>query len=91
MELYISLYKVKVTLNVEIRIFKNVILLVVLWSRTSMEECRLRVFKHRVQRRIFGPKKDEVTGGRRNLCNVMNSFITCTLRRVHLERYGQGG
>jgi hypothetical protein len=26
------------------------------------EECRLRVFKNRVLRRIFGPKIDEVTG-----------------------------
>jgi hypothetical protein len=27
-----------------------------------MEECRLRVFENRALRRIFGPKKDEVTG-----------------------------
>jgi hypothetical protein len=27
-----------------------------------MEECRLRVFENRVLRRIFGPKRDEVTG-----------------------------
>jgi len=26
------------------------------------EERRLRVFEKRVQRRIFGPKRDEVTG-----------------------------
>jgi hypothetical protein len=26
------------------------------------EECRLRVFENRVLRRIFGPKRDEVTG-----------------------------
>jgi hypothetical protein len=26
------------------------------------EECRLRVFDNRVTRRIFGPKRDEVTG-----------------------------
>jgi hypothetical protein len=26
------------------------------------EECRLRVFGYRVLRRIFGPKRDEVTG-----------------------------
>jgi hypothetical protein len=25
------------------------------------EECRLRVFENRVLRRIFGPKRDEVT------------------------------
>jgi hypothetical protein len=27
-----------------------------------MEERRLRVFENRVQRKIFGPKRDEVTG-----------------------------
>jgi hypothetical protein len=26
------------------------------------EECRLRVFENRVLRRIFGPKRDKVTG-----------------------------
>jgi hypothetical protein len=32
------------------------------WSLTLSEECRLRVFENRVLRRIFGPKRDEVTG-----------------------------
>jgi hypothetical protein len=32
------------------------------WSFTLREECRLRVFGSRVLRRIFGPKRDEVTG-----------------------------
>jgi hypothetical protein len=31
------------------------------WSPTLREEHRLRVFENRVLRRIFGPKKDEVT------------------------------
>jgi hypothetical protein len=33
------------------------------------EECRLRVFENKVLRRIFGPKRDEVTGERRRLHN----------------------
>jgi hypothetical protein len=33
------------------------------------EERRLQVFENRVLRRIFGPKRDEVTGECRNLCN----------------------
>jgi hypothetical protein len=33
------------------------------------EEYRLRVFENRVLRRIFGPKRDEVTGERRKLHN----------------------
>jgi hypothetical protein len=33
------------------------------WSVTLREEHRLRGFGNRVLRRIFGPKRDEVTGG----------------------------
>jgi hypothetical protein len=33
------------------------------WSLTLREEQRLRVFENRVLRRIFGPKRDEETGG----------------------------
>jgi hypothetical protein len=32
------------------------------WSLTLREELRLRVFENRVLRRIFGLKRDEVTG-----------------------------
>ena len=32
------------------------------WSFTLREKCRLRVFENREFRRIFGPKRDEVTG-----------------------------
>ena len=32
------------------------------WSLTFREEHRLRVFENRVLRRVFGPKRDEVTG-----------------------------
>jgi hypothetical protein len=32
------------------------------WSLILREESRLRVFENRVLRRIFGPKRDEVTG-----------------------------
>jgi hypothetical protein len=39
------------------------------WSLTLREEHTLRVFENRVLRRIFGPKKDEVTGGWRQLHN----------------------
>jgi hypothetical protein len=36
---------------------------------TLREERRLRVFENRVLRRVFGPKRDEVTGERRKLHN----------------------
>jgi len=32
------------------------------WSLTLREELRLRVFENRVLRKVFGPKRDEVTG-----------------------------
>jgi hypothetical protein len=38
-------------------------------SLTLREEHRLRVFEKRVFRKIFGPKRDEVTGGWRGLHN----------------------
>jgi hypothetical protein len=58
--------------NLEITIYKTIILPVVLygceiWSRTLREEHRLGVFENRVLRRIFGPKRDEVTGEWRKL------------------------
>jgi hypothetical protein len=39
------------------------------WSLTLREECRLRVFENRMLRRIFGPKRVEVTGEWRRLHN----------------------
>jgi hypothetical protein len=58
--------------NVKVKIYKTIILPVVLygcesWSLTLREEHRLRVYENRVLRRIFGPKRDEVTGELRKL------------------------
>ena len=39
------------------------------WSLTVREEHRLRVFENRVLRRVFGPKRDDVTGEWRKLHN----------------------
>jgi hypothetical protein len=39
------------------------------WSLTLREEHRLRVFENKVLRRIFGRKRDEMTGGWRKLHN----------------------
>jgi hypothetical protein len=59
---------------VKIKIYKPIILPVVLYgcetlSLTLREEHRLRVFENRVLRRIFGPRRDKVTGGWRKLHN----------------------
>ena len=53
--------------NLKIKIYRNIILPLVLYgcenlSLTLREERRLRVFENRVLRRLFGPKRDEVTG-----------------------------
>jgi hypothetical protein len=58
--------------NIRVKIYKTIILPVVLygcetWSLTLREEHRLNVFENRVLRRIFGPKRDEVTGQWRKL------------------------
>jgi hypothetical protein len=71
--------------NLKIRIYKAIILPVVLygcetWSLILREEHRLRVFENRVLRRVFGPKRDEMTGGWRKL--LTGSFVLCALRQV---------
>jgi hypothetical protein len=58
--------------NVQIKIYKTIVLPVVLyecetWSLILREEHRLRVFENRVIRRIVGPKRDELTGEWRKL------------------------
>jgi hypothetical protein len=60
--------------NLKVKIYKTIILPVVLygcetWSLTLREGHRLKVFENRVLRRIFGPKRDEVTGEWRMLHN----------------------
>jgi len=60
--------------NLKIKIHRTVILLVVLygcetWSLTLWEEMKLRVFENKVLRRIFGSRRDEVTGDWRRLHN----------------------
>ncbi|KAJ4444956.1 hypothetical protein ANN_06755 [Periplaneta americana] len=61
--------------NLKVRIYKAVILPVVLfgcktWTLTSREEQRLRVFENKVLRKIFGAKRDEVKGEWRKLHNA---------------------
>jgi hypothetical protein len=68
---------------------KTIILPVVLygyetWSLTLREEHRLRVFENRVLRRIFGPKRDKVTGGWRKLHNeeLHNLYSSASIIRM---------
>jgi hypothetical protein len=56
-----------VYMGFRIKIYRTIIFPVVLygcetWSLTLREERRLRVFENRVLKRIFGPRRNEVTG-----------------------------
>ena len=75
---YILLYHYEIILELNwykpYLIYRTIIVSVILygcetWSLTLREERRLRVFENRVLRRLFGPKKDEVTGEWRKLHN----------------------
>jgi hypothetical protein len=66
---------------VKIKIYKTIILPVVFYgyetlSLTLREEHRLRVFENRVLRRIFGPKRDKVTGGWRKLHEELHGLYS---------------
>jgi hypothetical protein len=91
---------------VKVRIYKTIILPVVLywcetWSLRVREEHQLRMFENRVLRRIFGPKRDGVTGGCRKLHNeeLHNLYTSPSTIRIinssrmrwvgHVERMGE--
>jgi hypothetical protein len=84
---------------VKIKIYKTIILPVVLYgyetlSLTLREEHRLRVFENRVLRRIFGRKRDEVTGGWRKLHNEELHdlyYSPCIVRVIKVMRMRWAG
>jgi len=84
--------------NLKIKIYSTIILPVVLyvyetWLLTLREECRLRVFENRVLRRIFGPKRDEVTREWRKLHNdeLNNLYSSPTIVRAIKSRMRWAG
>jgi hypothetical protein len=74
-----------------------------IWSLKLREEHSLRVFQNRVLRRIFGPNRDEVTGGWRKLHNeeLHNLYSSPSIIRIihskrmrcagHVARMGEKG
>ena len=73
--------------------YRNIILPVVLygcetWTLTLREERRLRAFENRVLGRIFGPRRDEVTGEWRKLHNekLNNLYPSPSIVRVIRSR-----
>jgi hypothetical protein len=69
--------------NLKFKIYRTIILPVVLygcetWSLTLREERKQRVFENNVLRRIFGPRRDEVTGNWRRLHNEELNDLYCS-------------
>jgi hypothetical protein len=81
---------------------KNYLVLIIVWVWNLREEHRLRVFEIRVLRRIFGPKRNEVTGEWRRLHNeeLNDLYSSPNIIRViksrrmrwasHVARIGEG-
>jgi hypothetical protein len=79
--------------NVKVRIYKTIILPVVLygcetWSLMVKQEHKLRVFENMVLRRIFGPKRDGVTRWWRKLHNeeLHNLYSSPNIIRIIKSR-----
>jgi hypothetical protein len=79
--------------NIKIRIYKTIILPVVLygcgtWCLTLKEEHRLRVFENRILRKIFGPKRNGVVGKWRKVHNeeLHNLYFSLSIIRVIKSR-----
>ena len=69
--------------NLKIKIYRTIILPVVLygcetWSLTLREERKLRLCDNMVLRRIFGPRRDEVTGEWRRLQHEELNDLYCS-------------
>jgi len=69
--------------NIKIKIHRTITLPLVLygcenWSLTLREERRLRVFENRVLRRIFGPKRNKVTGEWKKIRNEELNDLYCS-------------
>jgi hypothetical protein len=75
--------------KLKIKIYGTSILLVVLygcetWSLKLREQRRLRIFENRVLRRIFGPKRGEVTGEWRKLQYEELNDLYCSFSIVRV-------
>jgi hypothetical protein len=104
--IYLPMYIFLCIKNLKIKIYKTVILPVVLygcetWSLTLREEHRLRVSKNGVLRRIFGPKREEDVSWRKlhndelhSLYSSRNIIRVIKSRRMrwagHVARMGEG-
>ena len=92
-----SLFSSLLSKNLKIRIYRNVFMPVVLygcetWSLTLKKEYRLRELQNRVLRRIFGPKRDELTREWRKLHNEeLDDLLTQYFSDDKIEKNEMGG
>jgi hypothetical protein len=75
----------------KVSIYRTIILPVVLygcetWSLTVREEHKLREFESRVLRRIFGPKRDGVTGRKLHNEELHNLYSSPSIIRLIKSR-----
>jgi len=78
--------------NLKTKIYRTIILPVVLcgcetWSLIFREERKLRVFENMVLRRIFGPRRDKVTGEWRRLHNEELNDLYCSPNIVRVIKW----
>jgi len=74
------LYYISLSINIKIKIYRTVSFFVVsygftTWSLKLREEHKLRVCQNRALRRIYVPKRDEVTGEWINLNNEEVNYL----------------
>jgi hypothetical protein len=77
--------------DVKIRLYKSIILLVILYGSETLSlalrvEHRLRVFENRVLRKILGPRRVEVKGSCRKWHNIEVQKLALSVIRMIRSR-----
>jgi hypothetical protein len=79
------------SINLKFKIYETIILPVVLygcaiWSLTLREEHAMRMYKNRVLRRIFGPKREKVAGNWSRLRNEELRNLYASLNTIRVNK-----
>jgi hypothetical protein len=87
-------YAITLPKNLKLKIYRTIILPVVsygceTWSLTLRVECRFRVFENSVLRKVYGPKRDEVTREWRKLHNEELNDLYSSPNTVRVIKSGR--